>query len=164
MQTITSKCSEDMRRQTSNNFTIFNFTNLWAKSADDKLMIFFLIFPRKSALRFHVNHITQKISFEMSCKLSPKEKIYKKSQRLFSEKIKCHLLKILPSMLNIKSLPNEPETFTKTSYLVLTETIYLHRTKNILACLVLDISVLKCVCFRLSLSLSFLGFACSFCL
>ena len=31
------------------------FTTLWAFSADDKLMIFFLIFPSKLDLTFHAN-------------------------------------------------------------------------------------------------------------
>ena len=33
---------------------VFNFTALWANSADDKL-IMFLIFPRKQDLTFHAN-------------------------------------------------------------------------------------------------------------
>ena len=33
----------------------FTFTTLWTNLADDKLMIFFLIFPRKLVLTFHAN-------------------------------------------------------------------------------------------------------------
>ena len=50
--------------------SILIFTTLWAKSADDKLMIFFLTFFQKTA-------------FDISCKLSPMETICMKCQILF---------------------------------------------------------------------------------
>ena len=65
-------------------------------SADDKLVIFFLFFP--------------KTGFDISCKLSPMETICMKCQNLFSGKnkkniSKCRLLKILPRVLSVKT-PN----------------------------------------------------------
>ena len=62
------------------------FTTLLANSADDKLVIFFLL-------------IYQKTDFDISCKLSPLETICMKYQNLFSGKNKknisnCRLLKI----------------------------------------------------------------------
>ena len=51
------------------------FTALWANSADDKLMIFFLFFTIKQVLTF-------------VCKLSPMETICMKCQTLFSGKIR----------------------------------------------------------------------------
>ena len=65
----------------------FNHSTLWAYSADDKLIKFFLFF--------------QKTGFGISCKLSPLETICMKCQILFSWKnkkniSKCRLLKILP--------------------------------------------------------------------
>ena len=69
------------------------FTTLWANSADDKLMIFFLFF--------------QKIGFVISCKLSSKETICMKCQSLFYGTNKKNiskfcLQKFLPSVLCIK--------------------------------------------------------------
>ena len=51
------------------------FTTLWVNSADDKLVIFFLIF-------------SQKKGFDISCKLSSVETICMKCQILFSGKIR----------------------------------------------------------------------------
>ena len=78
-----------------NERTILTFTALWANSADNKLIIFFLIFLENR--------------FDISCKLSPKETICMKCQSLFSGEIKknileCDLLKFLPSMLSMKEL------------------------------------------------------------
>ena len=56
-----------------------SFTNLWANSADDKLMTFFSFF-------------SQKIGFDISCKLSP---ICMKCQILYSGK---KIRKIFSSM------------------------------------------------------------------
>ena len=53
------------------NFHTFTVTTLWANSADDKLMIFFFFF------------FFQKIGFDTSCKLSPKETICMKCQSYF---------------------------------------------------------------------------------
>ena len=50
------------------------FTSLRANSAGDKLMIFFLFF------------FSQKIGFDISCKLSAKETIWVKCQNLFTGK------------------------------------------------------------------------------
>ena len=54
--------------------SFLTFTNLWADSADDKLMIVFLFF------------FFQKTGFDTSCKLSPFERICMKCRNLFSEK------------------------------------------------------------------------------
>ena len=56
---------------------IITFTTLCAYSADDKLVIFFL-FSRKTG-------------FDISCNLSPLEKICMKCQNLFSGKIRKYL-------------------------------------------------------------------------
>ena len=53
---------------------------LWAKTADDKLIFFFLFFPENS--------------FDISCKMSPEE------NKSIS---KCRLLEILPSMLSVNT-------------------------------------------------------------
>ena len=71
-----------------------NFTTLLANSADNKLMIFCLIFPRKQDMTFHA-------------KLFPLETICMKRQILFPGKgkkniSKCRLLKILPRVLSVK--------------------------------------------------------------
>ena len=69
-------------------------TILWADSADDKLMIFFLFFSRK---------------FD----LTPKETIFMKCQILFSRKknekniLKCNLLKFLPITESVRKLQDE---------------------------------------------------------
>ena len=80
----------------------------WANLADDKLLYFFFIFPRKQVMTFHANclHWRQfawnvKTCFQM-------ETICMKCQNLFSGKKKknnisvCRLLKILPRMLSVK--------------------------------------------------------------
>ena len=69
----------------------------WADSADDKMIFFFFNF-------------FQKIGFDISSKLSPRETICMKCQIPFSGEnkkniSKCHLLKFLPSMLSINHLP-----------------------------------------------------------
>ena len=51
-------------------------------------------------------HLSQKIGFDISCKLSPKKTICMEYQNLFSGKYKkniakCRLLKLLPSMLSV---------------------------------------------------------------
>ena len=69
---------------------------LRADFADDKLMIFFLFFLE--------------IGSDTSCKLPPNETTYMKCQILFSRKntknkiLKCHLLKLLPSMQVLRVL------------------------------------------------------------
>ena len=67
-------------------------SRIWANSADDKLMIFFLFFPENT------------ISLFMQI-VSPGDNLHDMSN-LFSEKnkkniSKCHLLNFLPSMLTI---------------------------------------------------------------
>ena len=53
-------------------FVQLTLTTLWANSADDKLVIFFLFFPETG--------------FYILCKLFPFETIFTKCQTLFSEK------------------------------------------------------------------------------
>ena len=46
------------------------------------------------------------MEFDITGKISPSVMFSKKCQTLFSvEKMKCHLLKFLPSRLSIKSMP-----------------------------------------------------------
>ena len=76
------------------------FTTLWAFSADDKLMIFFLFFPEN-----WIWHFMQIVS--LGDNLSPWETVCMKCQILFSGKnkkniLKCRLLQILPRVLSIK--------------------------------------------------------------
>ena len=87
--------SSSKKLQRAENYLIrykqLNFTTLWANSADDKLIIFFLFLPE--------------IGFDISCKLSPLEIICKKCQSLFLGKnkkniSKCYLLTFLHSMLS----------------------------------------------------------------
>ena len=66
-----------------------------ATSADDKVVIIFLF--------------SQETGVDISCKLSLKETVCMKCQILFPGEnkkniSKCHLLKILPKVLSIKSL------------------------------------------------------------
>ena len=82
---------------------------LWADSADDKLMIFFLFFPRKQDLTIHTN--------------SHQETICMRCQILFSRKnkknlSKCHLLKFLPTMQSV-----EVAYANEYSYMCLAETV-----------------------------------------
>ena len=42
----------------------FTFSTLWANSADDKLNIFIIIFPRKQDLTFHANCLQWRFSGE----------------------------------------------------------------------------------------------------
>ena len=73
-----------------------------------------LYHTRGKTSRQQINNIfflysSQKIGFGISCKLSPKETIWMKCQRLFPGKnnkniSNCHLLKFLPSMLNVKPI------------------------------------------------------------
>ena len=72
-----------------------DFTTLWANSAHNKLMIFFLFFSRKQDLTFHTNclhwyfdYFSQKTGYGFSCKLSPMETICMKCQILVSGKNK----------------------------------------------------------------------------
>ena len=74
----------------------FKLTLLWADSADDKLIIFFLFF-------------SQKIGFDISYKLSPWEIICMKCQILFSGKNKKNisefcLLKFSPTIVLLNKL------------------------------------------------------------
>ena len=69
---------------------VLTFNTLWAYSADNKLVIFFLF--------------SQKTGFDISCKLSSLELAWN-VKSFFLGKIrknisKCHLLKILPRVLN----------------------------------------------------------------
>ena len=72
----------DQPSTTTKCLCILAFTTTWANSADDKLMIIFFIFPRKTG-------------FNISCKLSQIETIYMKCQMLFHKKNKKKYLKIL---------------------------------------------------------------------
>ena len=76
-----------------NIFVTLTLTTLWADSADNKLLTFFLFFLEKRA--------------NISCKLSPQETICMKCQILLSRNIgknisKCPQLKFLPSMQSVK--------------------------------------------------------------
>ena len=86
------------------------FTTLWAFSADDKMMLFFLFFPEN-----RIWHFMQIVSLgdnlhEMSNPVFwEKETICMKCQILFSGKnkkniSKCRLLKILPRVLSVKQV------------------------------------------------------------
>ena len=83
----------------SNNFDkeILLFTTPWADSTNDKFEEFF-------------SYFSQKIGFDISCKLSPMKTICMRCQSPFSEKknkeniSKCLPLKFLPSMPSIKVL------------------------------------------------------------
>ena len=48
---ISSGAEESFRINTQ----VLTFTTLWSESADNKLLIFFLIFPQKQDLTFHAN-------------------------------------------------------------------------------------------------------------
>ena len=67
---------------------ILTFTTLWTYLADNKQAIFFPIFPQKSGLN-------------ISCKLSRRSLFFMEDKKNI---LKCHLLKILPSMLLFKEL------------------------------------------------------------
>ena len=69
-------------------------STLWAKSADDRLLIFLLFF--------------HKTEIDISCKLSPVETICMKCRILFSEENKktkwtCRLLKLLPRVQSVNT-------------------------------------------------------------
>ena len=68
------------------------FTTLWAFSAKDKLMIFFLFFPKKQDLTFHANCLQICIKHHILFPGKNKKNISK-----------CRLLKILPRVLSIKA-------------------------------------------------------------
>ena len=81
------RCSNILPQTSSCHLLVFNFYH-------DKLVIF--------------SYFSQKTGFDISCKLSPLETICMKCQNLFFGKNKknisvCHLLKILPRVLSIKS-------------------------------------------------------------
>ena len=65
--------------------TDLTFITIWANSADDKLMIFFLF--------------SQKTNFDISCKLSSFSGVLGKNKKNISI---WHLLKFLPRVLNVK--------------------------------------------------------------
>ena len=44
-----------LRAKIVQNTLILTFTSHWANFVDEKLIIFFLIFPRKQDLKFHAN-------------------------------------------------------------------------------------------------------------
>ena len=75
--------------------TVLTFTVLWINTADDKLMIILLFFPKQTG-------------FDFSCKLFQMETICMKSQILFPGKTKknisiCRLLKFLSRMVSVKA-------------------------------------------------------------
>ena len=47
-------------------YLCLTFTTLWANSANSKLMIFFLRFPRKQDLKFHANYLQSRQFDEIS--------------------------------------------------------------------------------------------------
>ena len=55
-------------------FLVLTFIIFWANPADDKLMIFFLIFPRKQGLAFQANLRRQFAWNVKSCFLEKKKK------------------------------------------------------------------------------------------
>ena len=74
-------------------FGALTVTTVWANSADNKLIILFLLFPENR--------------FDISCKLSPWETIFMQCQHLFSGNNKkhisvCHQLIFLHSVLSVK--------------------------------------------------------------
>ena len=76
------------------NVLVEEYENNNNNSADNKLIIF--------------SYFSQKVSFDISCKLSPEDiKAYflEKLRKIFK---KCRLLKFLPRMLSIK-IPWNPE-------------------------------------------------------
>ena len=76
--------------------TIFlTFTTLWANSADDKLVIFFLFFPEN-----RIWHFMQIVSIV--------DNLLERSIPVFREKhFKCHLLKIYPECWGLKKCLTE---------------------------------------------------------
>ena len=89
---------------------VLTFTTHWANLADDKLMIF-------------SSFLSQKVGFDISCKLSPLKTVCMKYQSLYSGKNKkgnkfqslffwgkncqisnCHLLKFLHSIHSVKTM------------------------------------------------------------
>ena len=89
-------------------------TTLWANSADNNLLIFFLIFPEN---RFwHVMQIAslKDLTFHANCQ-APKETISMKCQNLFSGNIKKYFkissANVLPSMLSVNRPPSDLLTF-----------------------------------------------------
>ena len=74
----------------------FTFTTLWATSADNKLMIFFLFFPEN-----RIWHFMQTVSIAWNTKMWFLE-IIKKNISI------CRLLKILPNVLSVKGKKNDP--------------------------------------------------------
>ena len=80
------------KKKTNNNLP---FTVLWANSANDKFIIFFLIFPRKQDLTFHA-HGDKLYGIQESCFLRKNEKIFQYTY--------C-LLRILPRVLSIQHVP-----------------------------------------------------------
>ena len=75
--------------------TYINLCHSWANSADDKLMIFFLLFPSKQILAGYANCLQWR-QFAWNVKICFLGKI---TIFFFS---KCPLPKILPSMLSVK--------------------------------------------------------------
>ena len=84
-----SKCIGNMIPKHS----MLPFTTHWANSADDKPMIFFLIFPRKQTLIFYAN---SKFAWNI-------KSIFWGNKKSTS---KCHLLKFLPSIKYMQSINN----------------------------------------------------------
>ena len=79
--------------QQKNYFIDLTFTTPWANSADDKFMIFFLIFPSKQYSTFMHFVFTGENLHE--CQNPFSGKIYKNIST-------CYLLKILPRELSIE--------------------------------------------------------------
>ena len=71
------------------------FTTPWANSADNTVMIFFLSFPRKQDLTCHANCLHRNNLHEIPNLFTGKNK---KNISI------CHLLKILPRVLNFDML------------------------------------------------------------
>ena len=86
-------CAEPFIIITSYSWYDFTFTTLWAFSADDKLIILFLILPRKQDLTFHANCLLRRqFAWNVkSCFLGKNKKNISK----------CRLLKILPRVLSV---------------------------------------------------------------
>ena len=116
---------------------LFKPATLCANSVDDKLMILFLIFPRKGDLTFHAN-------------LSPLEAICMKCQNLFSgennKNISIHhLLKALRRVLSTKRkvcfccLPDFLKHISDLTLNVTSEIV----ADNILICLIIILFIKK---------------------
>ena len=80
--------------------TPLTFTTLWAFSADDKMMLFFLFFPEN-----RIWHFMQIVSLETIC-MKCQILISGKNKKNIS---KCRLLKILPRVLSVNFALNYME-------------------------------------------------------